>query len=73
VKKPEVKYFISYATSPSAGGKSSINCGVISEHPFRWLRERQKEARTHWYTVYDLIWWKEITAKEYRMFPGTKG
>lgn len=55
-------YFITYATKRL--GKEFLDCMVIDEHPFSWLKKSRSE--TSFKMV--LTGWQEISEDEYNMY-----
>ena len=55
-------YFITYATKRL--GKEFLDCMVIEEHPFSWLKNSKLE--TNFKMV--LVGWQEISLEEYNMY-----
>ena len=55
-------YFITFATKRL--GKEFLDCTVIEEHPFSWLKNSKLE--TNFKMV--LVGWQEISLKEYNMY-----
>jgi hypothetical protein len=55
-------YFITYATKRL--GKEFLDCMVIEEHPFSWLKNSKSE--TNFKRV--LVGWQEISLEEYNMY-----